>query len=109
MGDDDGRAVGLQHVEGAAHRLLVHRVEMRGRLVQDQDRRVLEEGAGDGDALALAAGELVPRSPTAESSPSGRGHDQLASEACSMAACSSASLASGRAIRMLLRSVSLKR
>ena len=30
-------------------------VERAGRLVEDQDRRVLEDGAGDGDALALAA------------------------------------------------------
>ena len=30
-------------------------VERAGRLVEDQDRRVLEDGAGDGEALALAA------------------------------------------------------
>ena len=41
-----------------AHRLLAHRVEVRRRLVQDQDRRVLQEGARDGHALALAAREL---------------------------------------------------
>jgi hypothetical protein len=33
-------------------------VERRGRLVEHQDRRVLQQHAGDGDALALAAGEL---------------------------------------------------
>ena len=33
-------------------------VERRGRLVQDQDRRVLEEHAGDGQALLLPAGEF---------------------------------------------------
>src|SRR5579863_242331 len=33
-------------------------VEGRSRLVQHQDRRVLEDDAGDGDALALAAREL---------------------------------------------------
>ena len=38
-----------------AQQRLVHRVEMRSRLVQDQDRRVLEEGAGDRHPLALAA------------------------------------------------------
>ena len=36
----------------------VLRVDRRRRLVEDQDRRVLEERARDGDALALAAGEL---------------------------------------------------
>ena len=29
----------------------------RGGLVEDEDARVLEQDAGDGDALALAAGE----------------------------------------------------
>ena len=33
-------------------------VERRGRLVEDQDRRVLEDHARDRDALALAAREL---------------------------------------------------
>src|SRR6516164_3627762 len=33
-------------------------VERRGRLVEDQDRRALEDRARDGDALLLAAGEL---------------------------------------------------
>jgi hypothetical protein len=33
-------------------------VERRGRLVEHEDRRALEDGAGDGDALLLAAGEL---------------------------------------------------
>jgi hypothetical protein len=33
-------------------------VEGRGGFVEDQDVGVLEQGAGDGDALLLAAGEL---------------------------------------------------
>jgi hypothetical protein len=32
-------------------------VECRGRFVEEQDLWVAEEGAGDGDALFLAAGE----------------------------------------------------
>ena len=35
------------------------RVEARGRLVDQQQLRVLDQGAGDADALALAAGEAV--------------------------------------------------
>ena len=35
-------------------------VERAGRLVEEKDRRVLVDGAGDGDALALAAGEQRP-------------------------------------------------
>src|SRR3546814_1782925 len=38
-------------------RPLVRGVEMGGRLVQDQYRGILEEGAGDRDTLALAARE----------------------------------------------------
>ena len=33
-------------------------VERRGRLVEDEDRRRLEDGAGDRHALLLAAGQL---------------------------------------------------
>ena len=33
-------------------------IERRGRLVEQDDRRVLEKRAGDRDALALAAGKL---------------------------------------------------
>ena len=47
-----------QRRERLLDRRLDLRVERRGRLVEDQDRRVLEDHAGDGDALALAAGEL---------------------------------------------------
>ena len=64
-------------IERAAHRLLVHRIEMRGRLVQDQHRRVLEEGAGDGDALALAAGEAGAALADLGIQPVGQGLDQL--------------------------------
>ena len=35
------------------------RVEIPGRLVGEQNRGVVDERAGDRDALALAAGELV--------------------------------------------------
>jgi hypothetical protein len=38
--------------------LLVGRIQRRGGLVEDQDRRVLQQRAGDGHALLLAAGEL---------------------------------------------------
>ena len=45
-------------VERVLDVLLGVAVERRGRLVEHQDRRALEDGAGDGDALLLAAGEL---------------------------------------------------
>ena len=42
-------------VERGENALLGPRIERAGRLVQQQDRRVLEERAGDSDALLLAA------------------------------------------------------
>ena len=58
VGDDQRRAVGGDAVERRLDLALGVDVEGRGRLVEDQDRRRLEHGAGDGDALLLAAGEL---------------------------------------------------
>jgi hypothetical protein len=45
-------------VEGVLDLLLGEGVERRGRLVEDEDRRALQDRAGDGDALLLAAREL---------------------------------------------------
>ena len=57
MGDDHGGASLHQPLQGVLNLALVFRVERGGRLVEQEDRRVLQEGAGDGDPLALAAGE----------------------------------------------------
>ena len=40
--------------------LLCDRIQCAGRFVEDQDCRVLEEDPGDGDSLALSAGESGP-------------------------------------------------
>src|SRR6266700_2861882 len=45
-------------VELGLDALLGFRVERRGRLVEDEDARIFQDGAGDRDALFLAAGEL---------------------------------------------------
>ena len=45
-------------IEGRADLLLADRIEMRGRFVEDQDRRVLQEGARDRNSLALTARQL---------------------------------------------------
>ena len=55
VGDDDGRAVRLQQVEGPAQRPLVDGVEVRRRLVEDQDRCILEERPRDRHPLTLAS------------------------------------------------------
>ena len=67
VGADDGGEPVRDHQRGAALGHALERVldfllgvavERRGRLVEQQDRRRLQDGAGDGDALLLAAGEL---------------------------------------------------
>ena len=60
-----------QAMRNGDHRLAVHQreevfldrrfhfgIERRGRLVEHQNRRVLEQDAGDSDALALASGQI---------------------------------------------------
>ena len=59
-------------------------VEAGGRLIDEQELRVLLQGAGDADALALAAGERV--SPLIRLARSGR-RDRAARIALSMSAC----------------------
>ena len=50
----------ISDVELLLDRRLDLAVQRRGRLVQHQDRRVLQDHPGDGDPLALAAGQLDP-------------------------------------------------
>ena len=60
VGDDDDGGAGLvDPVEQLHDPDRGDRVEVSARLVGQQQRRVVDEGAGDGDALLLAAGELV--------------------------------------------------
>ncbi|KAG1481654.1 hypothetical protein G6F53_014126 [Rhizopus delemar] len=53
--DHERGAVAHQGVQRPAHLHLGQGVLMRGGFVQDQHRRVLQEGASDRNALALAA------------------------------------------------------
>ena len=55
MCDRDHRALFHQPGELLLDRRLDLGIERRGRLVEHQDRRVLQNHAGEGDALALAA------------------------------------------------------
>ena len=60
VGDDDaGPALG-DVAKGLLDRRLGAAVEGAGRLVEDQDRRILEQGSGDRDPLLLAARQLEP-------------------------------------------------
>ena len=58
--DADGDAVVVGQVADQVEDLdLVAQVEVRGRLVEQQDAGVLREAGGQPDALQLAAGQLV--------------------------------------------------
>ncbi len=56
---DDGVALAWRSVRRSATMRLVGLVEVAGGLVGEQDGRVVDEGAGDADALLLAAGKLA--------------------------------------------------
>ena len=56
--DRDHGAAPHQTAERLANGFFGFTVQRRGRLVKQQDRRILEERARDGDALTLAAGEF---------------------------------------------------
>src|SRR5215468_3679064 len=60
VGDDDGRAPLAKVLDGALNLALGFRIERGGCLVEQDEGGVFEQGARDGDALALAAGELEP-------------------------------------------------
>src|SRR5882672_3951982 len=58
VGDDERRAAPHQRFHGVLDQGLRLAVETRGGFIQDQDRRIGQEGARNRDPLALAAGEL---------------------------------------------------
>src|SRR6185437_6632504 len=58
VGDDERGTVLRDLAQAGLDLALGLGVERRGRLVADEDARLLEDDAGDGDALLLAAGEL---------------------------------------------------
>ena len=57
VGDQEGGAVAGELLDRLADQGLVLDVDGAGGLVEDQDGRVAEHGAGQGDPLPLAAGE----------------------------------------------------
>ena len=54
----DRRAAAVQLAKQLHHRFAVRRIEVTRRLVGEEDERIAGDGAGDGDALLLTAGEL---------------------------------------------------
>ena len=59
VGDDEGRAVLSQRIHGGLHAGFRFHVQRAGRLVENQNGGILQDGAGDGDALAFTAGQAV--------------------------------------------------
>ena len=57
MRDEDGRPSGHQTPQRRQNSLAAGGIETSSRFVQDQDWRVTDHGAGDGDSLALTTGE----------------------------------------------------
>ena len=58
VGDHDRGAAGQQAAQAVLDAPLGVQVDVRGRLVEDQDARVGDQRAGEGDQLALAGGQL---------------------------------------------------
>src|SRR5215213_7389380 len=99
--DDERRAAAHQPRDRRLDEALGFRIERARRLIEEQDRRVLEKGAGERDALALAAGQAV-----AAVADLGRVALAAAGLAASMIA---SSLAPGRPKAMFARTVSSNR
>jgi hypothetical protein len=76
--DDEQRALVGHLVDRGAERALVARVKVRGRLVEQQQRRAGEQRARDRDALALTARHHVPVLADLGVQPLGQPPDELA-------------------------------
>ena len=74
--DHERRAARHEALERLLDRALALGVERRRRLVEDEDRRVLEERARDRETLALAAREARAALPHARVEPVGEGVDE---------------------------------
>ena len=58
MGDDEAAAVFHQRIQRELYFLFTAGVQGAGRLIQNQDVGIPQDGPRNGDALALPAGEL---------------------------------------------------
>ena len=109
MGDDEGGAALHQVAEAGLDHGLGFGVQGAGGLVEDEDARVGKDGAGDGEALALAAGELDAALADDSVVLLGEAFGEFvyAGDAAGFQSCSSVAL--GRENRMFSRMVPSKR
>ena len=59
VGDDDRGPVTRKLFQHLVDQLLALQIDLAGRFVQDQNRRIAQDGPGQRDALALSAGEFA--------------------------------------------------
>ena len=57
VGDDNGGPPFHQRFQSLLHGALAFGIKGAGRLIEQQQGRIAQDGAGNGDALALAAGQ----------------------------------------------------
>ena len=96
VGDDQRGHAAAEAAQAPLDGLLGGAVQGRGGLVQDQDARALEDGAGEGHALLLAARQLEAALADQRGVAVGQAGDEAWSWAASAAASISAWVASGR-------------
>ena len=94
--DHERGAADADAVELGLDRLLGRGVERGGRLVEDQDRRILQQRARDRDALLLAAGELEPALADLGLVAVGQRHDEVVDVRGARRLLTSSRVASGR-------------
>ena len=110
MGDEHGRALLQQDVEGGLDHRLGLQVEIGRGLVEHQDPGLGHEGPGQGDELALARGEGLP--PLVHDGVEAVGESlrpARSDPSCCTASHTASSGAPGRAKEMLSRMVPAKR
>ena len=59
MGHEEGGAIGAADAQGLLHDALTDVIEGRGRLIENEDRRLFEEDASDGQTLPLASRQVA--------------------------------------------------
>jgi hypothetical protein len=107
--DHDGRGALGDGGEIGLDRLLGGAVERRGRFVEDEDARALQDRAGDRQTLLLAAGQLEATLADQGRVPLGQGVDEALERSGCRRGVDSSGRASGRASAMFSPMVSLNR
>ena len=67
LGDDEGGPADHQPFQRQLNQALGFGIDARGGVVEQQDARVFQQGAGDGDARFCPPERVTPRSPTSVS------------------------------------------